>query len=1088
MEPYDFKHKRPNLKVSAALFMEDGIREFTRLPGRRNNLVDASGTPLPETALQSVLSGLSIDDYRKLLCLDDATIEEGGDEITNSKGDIGRLLFSAAAGVSDLTDVLDAVDQRAAELYRKGGSKSAFALLKRSLDDTSAQIRDTDVSVMEYRQRKQALEAAKAAENDVRALRRDKLMEQASLEAIAKALPMSTKVAELELELKPLQHFPTELDIDPEELVDLSKRRVLVEAERKRLNTLIAVKTGERDQLVPQPEMTQVQHKLNELRNLRGRCGTAAPDLPRRQSQRDDVIKDMKRGLADIGLKSVAAPDQFVFDLIHLQELEKNFQSVSKAVSALRTAKEEEGNAQKNLEAAEKTLGQLPTVGEDGQDLQNILSIHNASHILVEANKSGEALRLAQRSAREALSALSLTGQRFDTVPELSLSFEEVTVLASEIVSAKSAVKRAEDDLLDAEQTAERLIARINALEVSGALISDEEASRSRSERDSLWHEHLGNLSRPSANLFETAMRLDDTKSTARYSQVKDLAEVRQLNVALAEAKGKSKAMKVALKNANDHSVGLISELENHKAATGLEASLSTGGFTDWVRKAETARAQAIVAENERVAAEPVLDSAEILRKELAEALNAPQAKLEALVALASKTAAEREKVQIELRAGQKSVDDAKTEYRKRIGKTIEVEDALKDARTTWSQLLETAFGEAGINIIFPEAFETFRELREFNEKLLGLTRQIDGMERDENALDTALTPLIKSEPGLNGMPLIDAYDAISAKAESAAKTNNTRAVLSEEIETAQKELETVLNDLKHIDEQVRLSAAIFDATILTETVEEFREAVLHGKRAIDLRAEIRNMSSELCSLLGVQSKLELDDALEGQGLTEIQAATSEIVRDLKGIEVDLTTAIETRTRAKSELDSITGEADVATLVARRQTIELEMESVIHNVLKLRIGHMLADTAIRRYRDVHRSGMMKAAEIAFTELTNGKYRSLTTQIDGTNEILVAIQTSDGAAKQAYAMSKGTRFQLYLALRAAAYEQMATNGTILPFFCDDVFETFDEDRTRAACGLMRRIGLTGQAVYLTHHRHVVDIAKEVCGTDVRIHEI
>lgn len=86
------------------------------------------------------------------------------------------------------------------------------------------------------------------------------------------------------------------------------------------------------------------------------------------------------------------------------------------------------------------------------------------------------------------------------------------------------------------------------------------------------------------------------------------------------------------------------------------------------------------------------------------------------------------------------------------------------------------------------------------------------------------------------------------------------------------------------------------------------------------------------------------------------------------------------------------------------------------------------------------------------------------------------------------MSKGTRFQLYLALRAAAYEQMASNGTVLPFFCDDVFETFDEKRTRAACGLMHRIGQTGQAIYLTHHQHVVDIAREVCGGEVSIHAL
>lgn len=76
---------------------------------------------------------------------------------------------------------------------------------------------------------------------------------------------------------------------------------------------------------------------------------------------------------------------------------------------------------------------------------------------------------------------------------------------------------------------------------------------------------------------------------------------------------------------------------------------------------------------------------------------------------------------------------------------------------------------------------------------------------------------------------------------------------------------------------------------------------------------------------------------------------------------------------------------------------------------------MPAEAAIGRYRDAHRSGMLKAAEAVFTELTNGVYRGLTTKIDGANEILVAIQYSDDAAKQVHAFSKSTRFQLYLAL-------------------------------------------------------------------------
>lgn len=61
--------------------------------------------------------------------------------------------------------------------------------------------------------------------------------------------------------------------------------------------------------------------------------------------------------------------------------------------------------------------------------------------------------------------------------------------------------------------------------------------------------------------------------------------------------------------------------------------------------------------------------------------------------------------------------------------------------------------------------------------------------------------------------------------------------------------------------------------------------------------------------------------------------------------------------------------------------------------------------------------------------------------------------ANGARKRAAEMSKGTRFQPYLALRAAARKQRMAQGTRLPLFCDDIFETFDEDRTSAARRVM-----------------------------------
>ncbi|MEQ9247770.1 MAG: AAA family ATPase, partial [Nitratireductor sp.] len=130
-EPYGFQHQRANLQVSGLLDINGEARSFTRLPSRSGNLRGDAGATLPETALASHLGGLSLEDYRSLLCLDDETIEKGGDDIASARGDIGRLLFSAAAGVADLNAVLEQAQDEANGIYKKGGSKNRVAELKR---------------------------------------------------------------------------------------------------------------------------------------------------------------------------------------------------------------------------------------------------------------------------------------------------------------------------------------------------------------------------------------------------------------------------------------------------------------------------------------------------------------------------------------------------------------------------------------------------------------------------------------------------------------------------------------------------------------------------------------------------------------------------------------------------------------------------------------------------------------------------------------------------------------------------------------------------------------------------------------------
>jgi uncharacterized protein YhaN len=56
---------------------------------------------------------------------------------------------------------------------------------------------------------------------------------------------------------------------------------------------------------------------------------------------------------------------------------------------------------------------------------------------------------------------------------------------------------------------------------------------------------------------------------------------------------------------------------------------------------------------------------------------------------------------------------------------------------------------------------------------------------------------------------------------------------------------------------------------------------------------------------------------------------------------------------------------------------------------------------------------------------------------------------------------------------------------VPFVADDILETFDDDRAEQALRLLAKIGEVGQAIYLTHHRHLCEIGRQVC-PEVQLH--
>ena len=267
-------------------------------------------------------------------------------------------------------------------------------------------------------------------------------------------------------------------------------------------------------------------------------------------------------------------------------------------------------------------------------------------------------------------------------------------------------------------------------------------------------------------------------------------------------------------------------------------------------------------------------------------------------------------------------------------------------------------------------------------------------------------------------------------------------------------------------------------------TLDEVEERLAAGARRTALEAEIERLGREIADSLGTGDIAAVETDLAGIDRQALAAEIEALRPEAEALDDETKRAYAACSAAEERLASLGSDGEAARLAAARRTVLIEIEEGARRYLELRLGALATDQALRLYRDRHQSSMMQKASEAFRELSRGNYRALSAQRDGQRETLVALGV-DGSSKEAGDMSKGTQFQLYLALRVAGYQEYAASRPPVPFIADDIMESFDEERSAEALTQLAAMARSGQVIYLTHHQHICDIARSVCPT-VRLH--
>jgi uncharacterized protein YhaN len=640
------------------------------------------------------------------------------------------------------------------------------------------------------------------------------------------------------------------------------------------------------------------------------------------------------------------------------------------------------------------------------------------------------------------------------------------------------------------EEDAARLAALRDALDI----MDDEEAKTALLDRDDAWAQHLSVLDRETADRFEIRMRATDAAAAVRLNSARRLEELRSLTAGLAVNRASIYRHRQLLREIDEDLQTLRREIRTETSAEidlsneasvassltriGRWTEIRTSALTAWddlrlaLSDAEDAKAS-LVTEQDTLATTLIGVGINVDGLDIAALMQAAD------TVLADHSAMQTRRQDAQKRAGE--LEAAAVRRKTELDKAISASDAWQ---TDWSLALESTWfnGERKVGAV-RELLDALTGLPEVLREKDDLLHRIDSMEADRKSFINAVIHMYDAfgDTFDNSAPL-DAAKALLRRREEARQVAAKR----QERDQALVDLAT---ELERLDGEIAVHAAC-----KKELTDFFQvNALADVRQALDRcrkRDELVELQSKLeRQIVGDMQLPSLEAAmasLADADLTELQREQAELITRLEDLDGRSKNLFADKARATDRLTAIGGDDTAARLVANGRTLVLEIEELALRYLRLRSGSLIAEHGIRAYRDKHRSGMMNRASEAFRLITRGEYTGLASRPDKDREALIGL-SRHGGSKLAIEMSKGTQFQLYLALRLAGYEEFAAARPSVPFIADDIMETFDEPRSEEVFRLLGAMAQVGQVIYLTHHRHLCEIASQVV-PQTRMHEI
>ncbi len=1071
---------------------------FERRKGQKNTLRTPTDEPLPDSTLHEWLGSLQADEFRRMYALDHATLVEGSESILQASDDIGRMLFQAAAGIEHLGDALKTLQQEADSLWapRKSGNR-VFYQQQDAYEDARRTLGQAQLRTRDWKESHDALMDVQHQLEEARSKHAEIQQHIHRLERIRRVQPLLRDAEAVRQRQEALQAsgMPPLLPEDARQIFEQASRQgALVQAEMTRLQTAL----NELDQALAAITLdTPVLARADEITRL-DEARVQCHDHPARLQRHQEKLQTLRAKL-----KALAAeldwPAEDETAMAHrlpdpawrerMAQLIRQHQALQHAVEKARH--ERDAQAQ-NLSQWQAQLQSLASEGIDPA-LSDLLE---RARRLGDPDTQSDALASERQRLDAALEA-TLAGmgpwrQPIDRlqamlVPETS-RVDALRVQQHDdgraLQARQEALQKKIQDIQHQEQALLQLVRHHQP-------VSREDVAQARQQRDDDWQAIKADPANlpDRAGAFEARMHEADTLADARLERAQHEADRQSYANQLEKLKLECTGIESDIQAIETRMARRLADWQAQAAACGLP-DLPLDAAPTWLKRHQDALELLARRQTAEHQLQTLHQRVEALRQALTERLALP-----ATTDLDDALRQARERLETAQRiAGQRSTLETQIQDAQR--RLVPLQTALTQAESQWQewqQAWQAALAEAGHEDTLPvDQLETRLARMQDIQTLLA---QMDSLRADDieplqSALDswvhharTLADQLMPDAPA--DMSVQDMALTLAGRLKTARQHEAEHDRLQQQQARDRQALEAARQQQIQVDallQPLRLAAGIDDMALLGPAIarSEERRQIEHEIRRIETALREAGDGQPLESLRTEAASIEPE---------QLQVELNRLGTEAEQVVEDISRLGARHGQLKAAFDALNGSDAAARAAARQQEAAAGMAEAAERYLRLKTAARLLQWSMERFRQTRQGPMLARASEIFQALTLGSFSRLLVDADSHDSPrLMSIRADGGRPVEVPGLSEGTRDQLYLALRLAALDQQVSQGSRMPLIADDLFINFDDRRTEAGLQVLGDVSRRMQVILLTHHDHLVPLARQVLGDGLNVIEL